>query len=179
MIRKTTDIDKRIRVINSAIALTQLKKRDEATKLLGSLDWTASVRDFQLAICVLKNEFALAADLMKKIGKEGEVIFQLAYHNWPLFQEFRDRPEFHDAYELVYGVPFIEKAKEEVHAKVVESTSPELADDKGIQKATGGPRKNKMKTPNANDETTLIRSVARSKPRAHVSPAGAKRRSEK
>lgn len=175
MVKKTSDIDKRIRVINSAIALMQLKRQEEAIKILNSLDWTASVRDFQLAICVLKNEYGLAADLMKKIGKEGEVIFQLAYHNWPLFQEFRDRPEFHDAYESVYGIPFIEKAKEEVQAKVVDSGSSALVDGGSPPKVVAGRGKKTKKISDEKENPTAAKSVAKTKPRTRISSMAPKR----
>jgi hypothetical protein len=44
---------------------------------------------------------------MKKIGKEGELIKEQAYHTWPLFKAFRTSPQFLKTYEEVYGRPFI------------------------------------------------------------------------
>lgn len=128
MVRKTSDINKRIRIINHSIGLNQLKREGEAISSLNSLDWSASIRDFQLAILVLKNEYKLAAELMKKIGKNGELITQLSYHNWPLFQDFRDRAEFHTAYQEIYDIPFIEEAAKEVQEIVNDESTSDQAD---------------------------------------------------
>lgn len=128
MVRKTSDINKRIRIINHSIGLNQLKREGEAISSLNSLDWSASIRDFQLAILVLKNDYKLAAELMKKIGKNGELITQLSYHNWPLFQDFRDRAEFHTAYQEIYDIPFIEEAAKEVQEIVNDESTSDQAD---------------------------------------------------
>lgn len=130
MIRKATDINKRIRIINHSIGLNQLKRSNEAISSLNSLDWSASIRDFQLAILVLKNEYELAAEIMKKIGKNGEIITQLSYHNWPLFQDFRDKTEFHAAYQEIYNIPFIEEAAKEVQEIVNDEPVSDHADTK-------------------------------------------------
>lgn len=123
MLRKSNDLNKRIRLINAAIGLKHTNKLDDARALLKTMDWTASLRDFQLAIHILKGEYKEAAVIMKFIGKSGEIVDQLAYHTWPLFQDFRDQPEFHETYELVYKTPFIANATKEAQAKVAVDTS--------------------------------------------------------
>lgn len=120
MMRKSTDIDKRIRVINTAIGLKNFGKIEEVKKTLQSMDWTASIRDFQLAIFVLSDDYKSASELMRNIGKKGEMVEQLAYHTWPLFFKFRDSPEFQKAYEDIYGMPFIEGATKGAQADVIE-----------------------------------------------------------
>ena len=53
MRKNVTEIDLRIRVVNWAIALKFSDRDAAAKKLLGSFDWSASYRDFKLAIHVL------------------------------------------------------------------------------------------------------------------------------
>lgn len=108
----TTDIQHRIRLCNTAIALKNLKRIVEMRNLLGALDWSASIRDFRLAVCVLEDKFDQAATLMIQIGRKGELVHEVAYHQWPLFAGFRESDEFQKAYEEVYGYPFYLKAEE-------------------------------------------------------------------
>jgi hypothetical protein len=113
MRRKASDIDIRIRVVNTAIALVHTGDKDLALKTINAIDWTASLRDFQLAIAILREDYNSAAILMRSIGKRGELIDQLAYHGWPLFYDFREQRQFLEAYEAVYGVPFAREIAKE------------------------------------------------------------------
>lgn len=109
MRKHVSEIDHRIRVINVAIALKFSEQEESARKLLGTLDWSASYRDFKLALCVLEDQFDDAVSLMLSIGKSGEILQQHSYHTWPLFHKFRERPEFYATYEKIYGVPYLAK----------------------------------------------------------------------
>ncbi len=109
MKRGVSEVDLRIRVVNSAIGLKFSGKDAEARKLLSSIDWSASYRDFKLAIAVLEERFEDAVSLMKSIGKRGEIVDQHGYHTWPLFSKFRERPEFYAAYLEIYDQPFAER----------------------------------------------------------------------
>jgi len=107
MLLKISDLDLRLRTINSAIAAKFSEDPETATKYLKSIDWTASYRDFKLAIAVLNDKFTDAAKLMKEIGKNGELIRQLSYHDWPLFYKFCDSPEFLNMYQEIYHTSFV------------------------------------------------------------------------
>lgn len=85
-------------------------------RLLSNVDWSASIRDFRLAVSILNNEYDRAAAIMKQIGKKGELVHEVAYHQWPLFLTFRERPEFQQAYEEIYGYPFYVKAEHATEA---------------------------------------------------------------
>lgn len=106
MKKSVTEINLRIRTINIAIGLKFSERDDEARQLLKSLDWTASYRDFKLAIHILEEEYDEAVDLMLSIGKSGEILKQSSYYSWPLFHKFRERPEFYSTYEKIYGEPY-------------------------------------------------------------------------
>ncbi len=106
MKKSVTEINLRIRTINIAIGLKFSERDDEARQLLKSLDWTASYRDFKLAIHILEEEYDEAVELMLSIGKSGEILKQSSYYSWPLFHKFRERPEFYSTYEKIYGEPY-------------------------------------------------------------------------
>jgi hypothetical protein len=109
-----SEMDLRIRIVNIAIGLKFSGRGDDAIKLLNSVDWSASYRDFKLAIAVLSERYDEAASLMLSIGKSGEIISQEDYHTWPLFTRFREQPIFFTTYEAVYGESFMEQVRREV-----------------------------------------------------------------
>ncbi len=132
------DIDRRIRVINTAIGLKRLNKKEEALALMETVDWSASIREFKLAIAVIRDEFAEAAAIMRHIGKKGEIIEELSYHDWPLFDEFRGKREFQEAYEAIYGVPFLEQV-----SKDARNLSQNLKELDELKREEAAPRKSK------------------------------------
>lgn len=105
------DLQRRMVIINLAIALKFGKQPDEARAELARHDWSATLPEFRLAISVLENNFTRAAAQMVGIGKEGESIKRHAYLTWPLFREFRASQEFLEAFERVYGCAFINSIK--------------------------------------------------------------------
>lgn len=122
MRNEVSEIDLRIRIINASIGLKFTGNDTDAVHLLESVDWSASYRDFKLAIAVLLEKYDEAVVMMKSIGKTGEILDQHSYHSWPLFSRFRERPEFYEAYADIYGEAFSEKVDTtkgsvEAHAK--------------------------------------------------------------
>jgi len=106
------EITRRIIIINYAIALSSINKKDAAIKLLEKEDWSAMIPDFKLAVSVLKGNDDEAIEIMEKIGEQGQMIHELAYHEWPLFKDFRNKDCFLTSYEKIYGYPFTEKLNE-------------------------------------------------------------------
>jgi hypothetical protein len=121
--RKSSEMNARIAVINYAIALKFDGNEQRAFDLLDDLDWSATSIDFKLAEAVLRDEHTRAAEIMNIIGKESELVKEHSYHIWPLFHKFRETQEFIDAYENVYGYPFLDKL--ESKAKEVEEMAEE------------------------------------------------------
>lgn len=121
MLMDSIEMDIRIRVVNTAIALTRLKREKEALSLLDKFDWSACIREFKLADAILRGKNSEACQIMISIGKKGELIDQLAYHQWPLFYKFCDIKEFQDAYYSIYKIPFIEKSTQSsaVHSNMI------------------------------------------------------------
>lgn len=108
----STESMERMFLINHAIALNAIDKKKEAKSLLDKKDWSATLLDFKLAYTVINYEYDEAQEIMSKIGKVGELVIEIAYHDWPLFREFRESEQFLSGYESVYGYPYLSKVKE-------------------------------------------------------------------
>jgi hypothetical protein len=106
-----SDLYKRMAIMNFAIALKHRNKIDEMKKALLAHDWSASIPEFRLAEAVLCGRTDEACQIIKSIGPKGQLISENAYHSWPLFRDLREDPKFHDAYESVYGYPFVSKVQ--------------------------------------------------------------------
>jgi hypothetical protein len=151
------DIDSRIRLVNCAIAYKFSDRDAEARKLLGSLDWTATYRDFKLAVAVLRDEFRDAASLMREIGKTGELINQVAYHQWPLFYRFRESEAFQLAYAQIYDVSFSRAVVEKSNDIAMNAGVPASLEAAKLKIKAPRSRKSKppTKTPNAMRSTSM------------------------
>ncbi len=139
-----SDLDRRVRIINHAIALRFSGKIDECEAMLNSEDWTAAARDFKLAVEVLFGRHYDAANLMRHIGSEGDLLKQKSYHVWPLFREFRKTQHFLDAYQDVYGTSFATGLAEEAkkvanQSKDTSNDEPEVESDVGAPDTTRPP----------------------------------------
>lgn len=121
LVKPKTEVAKRINIINAAIAYKFSGKDELALETLGSMDWSATSSDFKLAVAVLRSEFEDAAETMRRIGKEGEILRESSYHEWPLFREFRDSEYFLKAYEEIYGYSFVSELKRATEEKKAES----------------------------------------------------------
>jgi hypothetical protein len=117
----------KLAVINYSIALKFDGKTDLLKKQL-SIDWSDSVFDLRLAEAVLRDDFKLAAEMMKKIGIKGEYVEETAYYRWPLFKEFRNSSEFKETYEVIYHHPFVDELQK-VAEKTQESVNEQISDD--------------------------------------------------
>lgn len=124
----SSELSRRIFIINLAIAQSLSDKHEAALKTISSEDWSASTNDLKLAEAILKRNFKLAKELMLKIGEKGEIINELSYHQFPLFHEFRETPEFRDAYEKIYGYSYISEVRrgsESVDENFVSASEPQ------------------------------------------------------
>lgn len=103
----SSDLYRKMFLLNYAIALKFDKKSDEAFFLLRQVDWTSCSLDFKLAEAILNERLVEACGIMKKMGKNGEMIREESYHIWPLFKLFRVTQEFLQVYQEIYGHPFV------------------------------------------------------------------------
>jgi len=128
--KHSDEMARRIIIINNAIALSAIDKKDAAIRLIQKEDWSAMIPDFKLAVSVIEENNEEAIKLMNKIGKKGEIISELAYHEWPLFKEFRNEDSFLSSYEKIYGYAFTEKLNE-LAEESREEIEDELAEEAG------------------------------------------------
>lgn len=106
------DLDRRMGVVNYAIALKFCGKIEDSKKHLESEDWSATLPEFTLALAVLSDDTDAAVEAMHSIGKQGQILRQSCYHVWPLFREFRRSDKFIKAYEEIFGCSFASEALE-------------------------------------------------------------------
>jgi hypothetical protein len=112
-----TELSRRMIAVNRAIAIKAKGSMQGAIQSLSRYDWSASLPEFRLAELVLCDRFDEAKSTMLRIGREGELVKEVSYHEWPLFRGFRDSAEFRDAYEEIYGYPYVESLKKRVVAE--------------------------------------------------------------
>jgi hypothetical protein len=129
----------RMFTINYAIALKAKGNKTAARNMLNKKDWSATSYEFRLAYEIILENYTEASSIMEKIGEEGEIIDELAYHDWPLFRDFRSNKEFFRGYESVYGYKYYSKLSEiaeDEKSKLEESTEKksEVGTDKGAKK---------------------------------------------
>jgi hypothetical protein len=105
--KSSTEQNRKIGIVNYAIGLKGKGDLAHAREVLKGVDWSACSHDFRLAYEVLMENFAGAAEIMKRMGREGELIRADSYQEWPLFRGFRENREFREAYEVVYGHSFV------------------------------------------------------------------------
>ena len=91
-----------IHLINKAQAYKW--KGDDSTceSIISQVDWSAKSLKFKLAVSVLREEFEEASAIMRQIGPTGEMP-RIAYHEWPIFKQFRLSDEFRRAYREIFG----------------------------------------------------------------------------
>lgn len=105
----SSELFERIFLVNYAIALKAIGDLAAAKNILDRKDWSATSYDFKMAYSIINDEFEEAKNLMLRIGKFGDLIFEISYHDWPLFRDFRNTPEFLEGYREVYGYDYLTK----------------------------------------------------------------------
>ena len=101
--------------VNLAIALKHLKDRRGFAESLASEDWATKDEIYQLAEAVLSERYHDAIKLTKSVGNR---IHKADYRNWPLFRDFRQRPEFQELFAEIFLEP-LERDNHEEHMQVI------------------------------------------------------------
>ncbi|WP_157770273.1 hypothetical protein [Methylomonas koyamae] len=131
----SSDLRRKINIINLVIAYKMSGDNNKACEVLSSIDWSASLDDFKIAQAVLLDDFDGAKEFMIKIGKKGTLIKESAYHNFPLFKEFRSSEQFKSGYEEVFGYSFLSELKRKAEEKSDEENSEILSEQEIIAPA--------------------------------------------
>jgi hypothetical protein len=136
--KHASDQNRRIMAINRAQSYKWSGEDDKCREIVDSEDWSACGPEFQLAVAVLSDNFEEAAGIMRSLGSAGAVK-ETEYQEWPLFREFRQSEAFLNAYQEIFGEPFVhiettlredeqlraKAALEELRAKLDEELSDE------------------------------------------------------
>lgn len=140
---------KTIMLINYIIACKFTNDSSKVNNLLDSKDWGPLCGDFKLAVAILKDDYKEAANIMTKIGPKGEYVGEQSYHEWPLLNQFRETKEFQDAYNDIYGYPFVKELKRSAN-KIKAESKKEI---EKIEKEFKGDQKVECTTPSENPTT--------------------------
>ncbi|HLJ91485.1 MAG TPA: hypothetical protein VKZ53_32095 [Candidatus Angelobacter sp.] len=102
VLRKYADENNRlVFLVNGALAAYLGKNKEECARMLGQEDWSAKHDIFRLPHLVLTEQFAEAAAVMRRIGKDSRPT-RGEYLRWPLFAEFRKSAEFGAAFKDLF-----------------------------------------------------------------------------
>lgn len=101
-----SDVNRRVLIINRAIAYKFSGNKEKCISILGQDDWSATGLNFQLAVAVLNDKDEDVYKLMKKIGKESSEMPAHIYSEWPLFEEYREKDEFQRIYKDIFEKDF-------------------------------------------------------------------------
>jgi len=96
----------RIILLNHAQAAKWSGDNVKSVAILGSVDWSGSIPEFQMAVDSLLGNWDNAAELMKRVGGTSKIFPPHGYVGWPIFREFRTTAQFSSAFESIFGVTF-------------------------------------------------------------------------
>lgn len=99
-----SEINKRMFIINRAIAYKFSAQEDKCRELLKKHDWTATLKEFKLAVAVLEDRDEDVYKIMQEIGRESDLISNISYCSWPLFDHYRFKKEFQKTYKKIYKI---------------------------------------------------------------------------
>jgi hypothetical protein len=153
--RHATALNRRVLLVNLCIAHKFGGQPDKCTELLEAEDWSACDDRFRLAVTVLKDDFKQAADLMRSLGAQSKSVTRHAYETWPLFREFRQSPEFLNAFNSLFGEEFLleDKSSDSVsEQKQATASSPSVSAAKASSDEIE-PSKNAEEPNNVGDST--------------------------
>lgn len=92
-IKVPSDRNKKIIIINHAIALKALGSNEKMESILKEIDWSATNVSFKMALHALRNQDETFYESLNLAIKSGE-INKLALEQWPLFKEYREQDKF-------------------------------------------------------------------------------------
>ena len=87
------ELAERIALINCAIALKELNRKDEMEQILSKKDWSACATKFQLALCALRDDEEGFYKLLPKAIQSQEVS-ESNLKEWPLLNNQRKGERF-------------------------------------------------------------------------------------
>lgn len=96
------DVVIRRMTINLANAYKKSDNFEMSKKTIAEIDWTATSRNFQLAIASLEDDVPKAIDMLPKAAAAGDVKAE-HIREWPIFDWIRNDEKFRNAFEDTFG----------------------------------------------------------------------------
>lgn len=93
-------------VVNLASAHLHMKEEEEAKRVLGKEDWSATSDDFQISVAALRKDIQEVNRLLPMI-KASDRLSAHEFRIWPVFDFIKDDIEFQRKFEEVYNEPLI------------------------------------------------------------------------
>jgi hypothetical protein len=118
----SNEANRRIFVVNLAIAYKCGGESRKMSDLLDSMDWSACDSKFVLAEAVLRDQFEKAGRIMAALPPTA--IPEHYFRDWPLFRDFRSNPEFTRAFKKLFGKDFILELPSKLSAPVCDTIPP-------------------------------------------------------
>jgi hypothetical protein len=99
------EANRRVFLVNLAIAYKWGGNPPKALELLDSVDWSASGPQFSLAEAVLREDFTRAAAIMSNFS--ANEVSEEDFRRWPVFRDFRASRGFAQAFKKLFGKDFV------------------------------------------------------------------------
>lgn len=100
----SSDRIRRMMFINLANCINLQGNKEEAQRLLGEEDWSATGVEFRISVASILGETEKVVRMMKQMGTSGS-LSSGDYRDWPVFRGMRKEPEFIEAFEEIFGEP--------------------------------------------------------------------------
>jgi hypothetical protein len=127
-IKHASDINRRTMLINLAQAFKWTNAADSCNDIIDSEDWSACEDKFKLAVAVLRDDYALCYDLIRRLQYDPN-FHKSVYKDWPLFKQLRQQEQFPMVYEECYKETFAIEETTEDRIGIELNTTHKLTDD--------------------------------------------------
>lgn len=100
---KRNNKDKTFIELNLAQAYKWSGNENACKSILKELDTSAMNTDLQIPKKVLEEKFDEVFSMMKNLGRNSQILTKEAYREWPIFEKIREKTEFEETFELIFG----------------------------------------------------------------------------
>jgi len=101
-----TEENKRMMIINQALAYKWTGNNEKARTIIKNEDWTATMLKFRLAETIILDDYEEAYKIMRVIGNSNEEVSITNYREWPLFKEIKREQNFLKLFEELFEEPY-------------------------------------------------------------------------
>lgn len=128
----SSDLLKRMMIVNLANAAKLGGNKDRCKKVLSSNDWSATSFKFQICVAAVRNDFE-EVDRLLRLGSNVVEITSSDFRDWPVFHDARKDSKLQRAFEEVFNEPFM---NENVELSFANSLAIESNEDDDLDGAT-------------------------------------------